>query len=109
MPAVSTGAKSIRLPNAILARIASLCAASMPSMSNAGSASAKPLACASDRNQAHIEEVKRTIAPERLFVFQVSEGWSPLCRFLDVPVPAEPFPRVNERENFGKDLPGGKG
>ncbi|MDZ4740031.1 MAG: sulfotransferase [Alphaproteobacteria bacterium] len=60
-------------------------------------------------HQAHIEDVKRTIAPERLLVFQVSEGWDPLCRFLGVPVPDEPFPRVNERENFGKDLPGGKG
>ncbi len=59
-------------------------------------------------HQAHIDEVKRTIAPERLLVFQVSEGWDPLCRFLGVPVPDVPFPRVNERENFGKDLPGGK-
>jgi len=55
---------------------------------------------------AHIEEVKRTIPAERLLVFQVSEGWGPLCKFLGVKVPDEPFPRVNEREGFGKDLPG---
>jgi Sulfotransferase domain len=57
-------------------------------------------------HRAHIDEVKRTIAPERLLVYQVGEGWEPLCRFLDVPAPAEPFPRVNEREGFGKYLPG---
>ena len=58
-------------------------------------------------HQAHIEEVKRTIPADRLLVFQVKEGWGPLCRFLGVAVPDEPFPRVNERESFGKDIPGG--
>jgi hypothetical protein len=56
-------------------------------------------------HQAHIEEVKRAIPPERLLVFEVRQGWAPLCKFLGVPVPATEFPRVNERENFGKDLP----
>lgn len=46
----------------------------------------------------HIAEVQRVVAPEKLLVFQVSEGWEPLCRFLDVPVPTEkPFPHVNDR------------
>lgn len=58
-------------------------------------------------HQAHIEEVKRAIPAERLLVFEVKQGWDPLCRFLGVPVPETPFPRVNERENFGKDLPKG--
>lgn len=44
----------------------------------------------------HIEEVKKTIAPDRLLVFDVREGWAPLCRFLEVPVPSEPFPRLND-------------
>lgn len=29
---------------------------------------------------------------ERLLVFQVSEGWPPLARFLGSPVPRTPFP-----------------
>ena len=41
------------------------------------------------------------IDPERLLVFHPKEGWEPLCRFLDVPVPAEPFPRVNSRDELG--------
>ncbi len=44
----------------------------------------------------HIEEVRDTIEPERLLVFDVREGWGPLCRFLEVPVPSEPFPRLND-------------
>jgi hypothetical protein len=46
---------------------------------------------------AHIEEVERTVPPERLLVYSVKQGWGPLCEFLDVPVPDEPFPHLNER------------
>jgi hypothetical protein len=49
---------------------------------------------------AHIEEVKATIEPGRLLVYDVAEGWEPLCRHLGVPVPAEPFPRTNSTEEF---------
>lgn len=55
-------------------------------------------------HRAHIEEVTRTIPASRLLVFDVKQGWEPLCRFLEVPVPGNPFPRVNERENFGRDI-----
>ena len=47
-----------------------------------------------------IEEVRAAIAPERLLVFDVAEGWAPLCGFLGVPVPARAFPRVNSTEEF---------
>jgi hypothetical protein len=49
----------------------------------------------------HNQAVQETIPPERLLVFEVKEGWGPLCAFLDVPVPEdEPFPRVNEAAMF---------
>ncbi|HYR79759.1 MAG TPA: sulfotransferase [Candidatus Dormibacteraeota bacterium] len=44
----------------------------------------------------HTQEVRDTIDPERLLVFDVKEGWAPLCRFLEVPIPDEPFPRLND-------------
>ena len=50
--------------------------------------------------EAHNETVKRTIPPERLLVFDVAEGWEPLCKFLGVPVPETDFPRTNSREEF---------
>jgi hypothetical protein len=46
--------------------------------------------------QRHNQEVRDAIDPARLLVFDVREGWAPLCRFLEVPVPEEPFPRLND-------------
>lgn len=48
----------------------------------------------------HIEEVRRTIPAERLLEWAPSEGWEPLCRFLQVPVPEEPMARMNDREEM---------
>ena len=51
--------------------------------------------------QAHLEEVRQTVPPERLLEYDVKEGWKPLCRFLGKPVPADvPFPRLNDRVFF---------
>ena len=52
------------------------------------------------RFKEHNEQVKQTVPPERLLVFSVKEGWGPLCKFLRVPVPDEPFPHENDREAF---------
>jgi hypothetical protein len=46
------------------------------------------------------EKVRDTIRATRLLVFDVKEGWEPLCRFLEVPVPEIPFPRSNPRDEF---------
>lgn len=48
----------------------------------------------------HNAQVRATIPPERLLVFEAAHGWEPLCRFLGVPVPDTPFPRTNSREEF---------
>ena len=45
----------------------------------------------------HTQEVKAFVGEENLLVYSVKEGWEPLCDFLDVPVPDEPFPRLNQR------------
>ena len=29
---------------------------------------------------------------EKLLFFNVKDGWEPLCKFLDLPTPKEPFP-----------------
>jgi len=49
---------------------------------------------------AHNEAVRAAIPADRLLVFEVKQGWEPLCAFLDLPVPDEPFPRTNHREEF---------
>jgi Sulfotransferase domain len=49
----------------------------------------------------HTVDVQRTVPPERLLIFDVAEGWEPLCRFLGVPVPEDkPFPHVNNQAEF---------
>lgn len=48
----------------------------------------------------HLEEVKSQVPTDRLLVFNVKEGWEPLCHFLKVPVPNTPFPRVNDSHSF---------
>jgi Sulfotransferase domain len=48
----------------------------------------------------HNDLVKATVPPERLLVWEVTEGWEPLCEFLEVDVPPEPLPHANDRETF---------
>jgi Sulfotransferase domain len=56
--------------------------------------------------QTHIEEVRAAVPPDKLLIFKASEGWEPLCRFLGVPVPNEPFPNVNDRAEIKKLIAG---
>lgn len=48
----------------------------------------------------HYAQVRDTVPSERLLVYRAADGWGPLCRFLDVEVPDEPFPRINSRAVF---------
>jgi hypothetical protein len=52
------------------------------------------------------EEVRAAIPRERLLVFNVSEGWEPLCTFLGVPVPSGEFPRTNSTQEFWQMVEG---
>jgi hypothetical protein len=47
-------------------------------------------------NQAVIDEVPA----DKLLVYGAGDGWEPLCAFLGVPVPPDPYPRVNSREEM---------
>lgn len=48
----------------------------------------------------HNAEVIATVPRDRLLVFDVREGWQPLCAFLGQPVPTEPFPKTNSTAEF---------
>jgi hypothetical protein len=50
------------------------------------------------RFQEHIEEVRNTIPASRLLVFEVKQGWGPLCKFLELPEPDADFPFLNDEE-----------
>lgn len=56
----------------------------------------------------HQQAVRAMIPPEQLLVFNVSEGWPPLCSFLGVAAPeGEPFPHVNDALSFQRRLRNG--
>lgn len=48
----------------------------------------------------HNAEVRRRVPSSRLVEWQAQDGWEPLCKALGMPVPSEPFPRANTREDF---------
>ena len=53
------------------------------------------------------EHVKATVPADRLIVWEAKDGWAPICEALELPVPDEPFPRVNDTEGFNRGLTGG--
>jgi hypothetical protein len=46
------------------------------------------------------QEVQDTVPADRLLVWSVSDGWEPLCEFLELPVPDTPFPHLNDSKGF---------
>ena len=53
------------------------------------------------------ETVKATVPAERLLAWYPSDGWEPLCDFLEVDVPAEPVPHLNDAASFNEGIVGG--
>ncbi len=54
-----------------------------------------------------LADVKATVPADRLLVFDVAQGWEPLCAFLGVPVPDTPFPHRNTTTEFWEIVSGG--
>lgn len=48
----------------------------------------------------HNAQARAAIPADRLLVYEVSQGWAPLCTFLGVPVQDGPMPKVNTTEEF---------
>jgi len=54
--------------------------------------------------ETHNREVKDRVPAGRLLVMEIGSGWEPLCAFLGVPVPDEPFPHVNDGDEFQRRI-----
>ena len=53
----------------------------------------------------HNADVQRKLPADRLLVVNLSDGWKPLCDFLDKPVPEDtPFPYVNQGASTKRKL-----
>lgn len=57
-----------------------------------------------DAFQRHNASIAQAFGPDRLLTFDVGSGWAPLCAFLSMPVPDEPFPHLNTRASMRKRL-----
>ena len=53
-----------------------------------------------DTYLSHNEDVKNRVPADRLLVYEVKDGWGPLCEFLEVPVPDGPMPHLNDATSF---------
>ena len=45
-------------------------------------------------------KVVETVPAEKLLIFNVKQGWKPLCDFLGVPIPDKDFPKSNSTGEF---------
>jgi hypothetical protein len=50
--------------------------------------------------EAYNRHVIETVPAERLLVWQIGDGWEPICAFMGLPVPAQPFPHINDSAGF---------
>lgn len=53
---------------------------------------------------AHTEAVRAFVPSDQLLVYDVADGWEPLCDFLEVKVPSGPMPCVNDGGEYKRRL-----
>lgn len=51
-----------------------------------------------DTLEHHNNWVRDNTPPDKFHVVELKDGWEPLCRILDKPIPNEPFPRANDAD-----------
>ena len=57
------------------------------------------------RYNQYIEDVKSVVPKDQLLIFNVTQGWEPLCKFLNIPkdkIPKEEFPFINKTDQITK-------
>lgn len=54
--------------------------------------------------QRHEAKIRSLVPNSQLLIYRIEEGWEPLCRFLQVPIPELPFPKTNQRDAFNAKM-----
>ncbi|PCI44536.1 MAG: sulfotransferase family protein [Moraxellaceae bacterium] len=52
----------------------------------------------------NIRDVQATISKDRLLTYSIGSGWQPLCEFLNVDIPDQPYPNTNKSADFIKKI-----
>lgn len=50
----------------------------------------------------HEDILKEVVPAEKILWYHVKEGWEPLCKFLNLPIPNQPFPHNNSKSDAEK-------
>ncbi|KAK2794890.1 hypothetical protein FQN51_000633 [Onygenales sp. PD_10] len=50
----------------------------------------------------HFDSICQLVPRDKLLIFDVKEGWGPLCNFLGKPIPEGPFPGHDSLETFNE-------
>lgn len=54
------------------------------------------------------DEVKKTVPQQNLLIFEAKDGWEPLCKFLNKPIPTTAYPKLNDTAQFQQKIMIGK-
>ena len=57
-----------------------------------------------EKYRQHEEEVRNSVPEENLLLYNIKDGWRPLCEFLNKPIPNAAFPKLNERKEFNRKM-----
>lgn len=53
----------------------------------------------------YYEKIKSLVPEDQILLnYEVKQGWDPLCKFLELEVPSQPFPCTNDREKTIKNI-----
>ncbi|KAK5188612.1 hypothetical protein LTR96_011298 [Exophiala xenobiotica] len=52
----------------------------------------------------HYSMVRKLVPKYNLLEYDVEDGWEPLCKFLDVPIPDVPFPKGNCKRDLDRRI-----
>ncbi len=52
----------------------------------------------------NVADVQAAFGDDRLLIFNIGDDWEPLCRFLNCPIPDQPFPHTNRPGEFHDNL-----
>ncbi|PGH15011.1 hypothetical protein AJ79_02691 [Helicocarpus griseus UAMH5409] len=50
--------------------------------------------------KAHFKSICEMVPKDQLLIYDIKEGWEPLCRFLEKPIPSGQFPGLDSLERF---------
>jgi len=67
-----------------------------------GSLNSKSTAIFKKKYREHNERVQAVIPKEKLLIYNVKQGWKPLCEFIECAVPEVEFPRENIASSFAR-------